>query len=52
MDRGDLPFRYVGTHRRTTFKDVLTLEATLDAQRQAMNALADDAEDLRVRDGA
>jgi hypothetical protein len=52
MDRGDLPFRYVGKHRRTRLQDVLALKTQLDTQRQAMKALADDAEDLRVRYGA
>lgn len=46
MDVGDLPFRYVGKHRRATLKDVLGLKAKIDAQRAAMEALADDAEDL------
>ena len=52
MDRGDLPFRYVGKHRRASLKDVLALKVRLDAQRGAMEALVDDAEDLRVRYGA
>jgi len=52
MDLGDLPFRYVGKHRRTTLRDVLALKARIDAQRSAMEALADDAEDLRRRYGA
>jgi excisionase family DNA binding protein len=52
MDRGDLPFHYVGKHRRAKLKDVLALKTRLDAQRQAMEALADDAEDLRVNYGA
>jgi hypothetical protein len=47
MDIGDLPFRYVGKHRRAMFRDVLALKARIDAQRTAMKALADDAEDLR-----
>lgn len=46
MDVGDLPFRYVGKHRRTKLKDVLALKSRIDAQRAAMEALADDAEDL------
>jgi len=46
MDRGDLPFRYVGKHRRSLLKDVLALKARLDARQAAMNALADDTEDL------
>lgn len=52
MDRGDLPFRYVGKHRRALLKDVLALKARLEAQRGAMEALANDAKDLRVRYGA
>jgi hypothetical protein len=51
MDVGDLPFRYVGKHRRTTLKDVLALKAKMDAQQGAMEALAEDAEDLRQRYG-
>lgn len=52
MDVSDLPFRYVGKHRRATLKDVLGLKTRIDAQRAAMEALADDAEDLRQRYGA
>ena len=52
MDRGELPFRYVGKHRRASLKDVLALKIKLDAQRSAMEALAEDAEDLRARYGA
>jgi len=52
MDVGDLRFRYVGKHRRAKLKDVLTLKAKIDAQRTAMEALAEDAEDLRQRYGA
>jgi hypothetical protein len=51
MDRGDLPFRYIGKHRRARLKDVLALKTRLDAQRNAMEALADDAQDLHVRYG-
>jgi hypothetical protein len=46
MDVGDLPFRYVGTERRTTREDVLALKSKLDTQQKAMNALAEDTEDL------
>lgn len=51
MDRGDLPFRYVGKHRRALLKDVLSLKARLEAQRDALEALAQDTEDLHVRYG-
>jgi hypothetical protein len=52
MDIGDLPFRYVGKHRRALLRDVLVLKTKLDAQRDAMEALAEDAEDLRACYGA
>jgi hypothetical protein len=51
MDRGDLPFRYVGKHRRALLKDVLELKAKLDVRRKAMEDLAADAEDLHRRYG-
>ena len=51
MDVGDLPFRYVGKHRRTKLKDVLTLKTKMDAQRKALEGLAEDAEDLAQRYG-
>ncbi len=51
MDVGDLPFRYVGKHRRATLSDVLALKSKIDAQRAAMQALAEDAEDLKRRYG-
>jgi len=46
MDRGDLPFRFVGKHRRTLLKDVLALKAQLDACQKALDVLAEDTEDL------
>ena len=46
MEVGDLPFRYVGKHRRARLVDVLTLKARLDAQRAALSALTKDSEDL------
>lgn len=51
MDVGDLPFRYVGKHRRATLRDILALKAKIDAQRAAMEALSEDAEDLKQRYG-
>lgn len=51
MDIGDLPFRYVGKHRRASLKDVLKLKAAIDAQRKAMEDLAADAKDLNLRYG-
>jgi hypothetical protein len=49
MEIGDLPFRYVGKHRRTKLKDVLTLKARIDAQQAALDALAENTETL-IRD--
>jgi excisionase family DNA binding protein len=51
MDRGDLPFRFVGKHRRVLLKDVLTLKAKLDVGQKALDALAEDTEDLIVNYG-
>jgi hypothetical protein len=46
MEIGDLPFRYVGKHRRAALKDVLALKAKIDAQQAALDALAEDTEAL------
>ncbi|WP_309762885.1 hypothetical protein [Agrobacterium pusense] len=46
MDRGDLPFRYVGKHRRALLKDVLALKSKLDKRQTAMGVLAEDTDDL------
>ena len=51
MDIGDLPFRYVGKHRRALLKDVLALKDRLDARQKALDALAEDTEDLVVNHG-
>lgn len=51
MDRGDLPFRYVGKHRRALLRDVLTLKAKLDKRQKALDELAEDTEDLIVNHG-
>ena len=46
MDVGDLPFHYVGKHRRARLKDVLALKSKVDVQQVALNALAQDTEAL------
>jgi hypothetical protein len=51
MEVGDLPFRYVGKHRRAKLKDVLALKARLDQRQAALDALAKDTEEL-MRDHA
>jgi excisionase family DNA binding protein len=52
MEIGELPFRYVGKHRRAKLKDVLALKSRLQTQQAAMKALAEDADDLGQRYGA
>jgi len=49
MEVGDLPFHYVGKHRRTKLKDVLALKTKLEAQQAALDALAEDTASL-IRD--
>jgi hypothetical protein len=49
MDVGDLPFRYVGKHRRAKLSDVLSLKQRLDTQRSALQELAEETEML-IRD--
>jgi hypothetical protein len=51
MDRGDLPFRYVGKHRRALLRDVLALKARLDARQKALDELAEETEGLIVNHG-
>ncbi|WP_063627813.1 hypothetical protein [Bradyrhizobium sp. WSM3983] len=52
MDVSDLPFRYVGKHRRAKLKDVLALKSRIDAQRVAAEALTGNTRDLAQRHGA
>lgn len=51
MEIGDLPFRYVGKHRRARLTDVLALKAQLDPQREALQALVADSEALATTHG-
>lgn len=51
MEVGDLPFHYVGAHRRARLRDVLALKRKVDEQNAALAALAEDTEDLIVRHG-
>lgn len=46
MEIGDLPFRYVGKHRRARLADVLALKVKLDEQRSALKTLTEDTDDL------
>lgn len=51
MQAGDLPFRWVNSHRRSLLRDVLAFKAKVDEQRKAMNAVAADMDDLREKHG-
>lgn len=51
MDAGELPFRWVGAHRRSLLADVLAFKAKLDEQQEALDALAADMDDLRQTHG-
>lgn len=51
MDSGRLPFRYVGAHRRCRFSDVLKLRREELGQREGLDRLAADTEDLMTNHG-
>jgi excisionase family DNA binding protein len=51
MDLGDLPFHYVGTHRRAKLKDVLAFKEKTDAQQALVRELTDTGEELWLRYG-
>lgn len=51
MDVGDLPFRYVGKHRRAKVRDVLVLKARIDEQRAALDVLAEETDALMRNHG-
>ena len=43
LEKGEIPFRLVGTHQRVTFKDLLEYEKKRDqTRRAAMNRLSDE----------
>ncbi len=47
VERGELPFTKVGTHRRIQFKDLLEYKnRTMAASKQALNELATEAQQL------
>jgi excisionase family DNA binding protein len=51
MDIGELPFRYVGKHRRAKLRDVLALKERLEHQQAALDALAEQTEKLMTTYG-
>lgn len=51
MDDGRLPFRYVGSHRRCTLNDVLSLKAAEDSHDRLMRQMYGELEDLAAEPG-
>jgi excisionase family DNA binding protein len=47
IDKGDIPFRKVGTHRRIKFEDLMTYKQDIDNKRlQTLEELAREAQEL------
>jgi hypothetical protein len=51
LERGDIPFKKVGTHRRVLLRDVLDYQRRDDARRiKVLRDLTHEAEDLGLYD--
>jgi excisionase family DNA binding protein len=49
LERNDIPFRKVGTHRRVPFKDLLAYrEKSIASRRKALDELSKQAQELRM----
>jgi excisionase family DNA binding protein len=49
LERGDLPFEKVGTHRRIAIEDLLRYRAARsEARRAALRALSEEADELEI----
>lgn len=49
LDKGEVPYRKVGTHRRLKYEDVIAFKEAIDAKRRrSLKALARQAQDLKM----